>query len=104
MIITEFIFVMLSLIAGLSTYCFINKELPNVCYRIESYLAFSATVIGMFGTVAGFFIAVSGDLDKASTILGLSTALPTTMAGIITGLYCGFLACLKPNKVKVNEQ
>lgn len=104
MIITEYIFFMLSLIAGFSTYCFINKGLPDVCYRIENYLALSAMVIGMCGTVIGFYLAVKGDLDKASTILGLSTALPTTIAGIITGLYCGFLACLKPSKVKADEQ
>jgi biopolymer transport protein ExbB/TolQ len=100
MTITDYFFIALSLIAGLSMYCFVNKfneSLPDVIYRLEKCLAMLAAIIGMLGTVSGLYIAVKSGLTEASITVGLSLAMPTTMAGLITTIFCSILTALKPS-------
>jgi len=101
MMIYDYFFIVMSLIAGFSTYCFIVgllNPIPNAVSRIEKFMANSASILGLIGTFLGFYFIVKHNLDQDSIVSALKTALPTTIAGLGTTLFCTLLITISPRE------
>lgn len=84
---SHLVWVIIALTLSGIAWCGIKASKGATTYPRVDYLAELATNIGLLGTLVGLVILFSAGIgDSSDVLIGLSTAMTTTMAGLVAAI------------------
>jgi EamA domain-containing membrane protein RarD len=70
----------------------------SLCIQVERVCVSNSLLLGVLGTYTGFFIGTKDGLTPESAVAAISTAVPTSIAGLITFLLCSLILTIREKK------
>lgn len=84
------IFALLSIILGFISYLallkLLKRPISDKLTKMARFMVQSSLMLGLLGTYIGFYLGTKDGLTAESAVAALSTAVPTSIGGVMTFL------------------